>query len=154
MVEAHGTRLVAVRKALVDQLKELAEFENIGLTYGFPRTFDGSDDALVYTRNGRATHSPASLRAGKTARHEDGRFELVIFTMTNDDRQEDVSDKATDLGTVVETFVAERRLNEIAVDGVQTLTVDGDLILTEFWRDGGGCGCELVIPVRYTARLV
>lgn len=150
-----GTILGAMRTATIDGLAALVDpaprWDEIAIKYQF--RLDPSVREWIFTSNARATHAPASLRAGRNYRDETGRFEvaIVVETVGDTDHQE-AADRAVEIGTVVEEFIADRKSDELGVPGLLTCIVDGDLELAEFSKDSG-CVATLTIPVKYTARI-
>ena len=106
----------------------------------------------IWTRNARFTHAPASMRSGRNYRDEVGTFELAILVEGVGQNAEWSATRALTIGAVVEQWIADRKNNELAVTGLQTLTVSGDGSLLEMFNDQGTLA-ELNYPVRYTARL-
>ena len=145
-----GTCLVSVRSALIDALAELDFLSDAEVSFQYKAK--SSKRERVFTTRARATHEPASLRAGRNFRNEVGRFDLVILVEGVKKTAEWASDRAADLGLPVEEFIADHKNNQLGVTGMQTLQVEGDVTLTEMFGDSGHLA-ELVIPVKFTARL-
>ena len=145
-----GTCLVSSRSALIDALAAEDDLKDAEVTFQFKA--GSSKRERIFTTHARATHTPAALKAGRNFRNEVGRFDLVILVERVGKSAESASDRAADLGLVVEEFIADHKNNELSVTGMQTLQVEGDVSLTEMFGDSGNLA-ELVIPVKFTARL-
>ena len=146
--------IVAVRSALATGLAT-AITANGGMTdteVSYQWKADWQRRERVWTRNARFTHAPASLRAGRNFRDEVGTFEVAILVEGVGRTAEWSATRALEIGQVVEQFIADRKNNELAVAGLQTLIVSGEGSLTEMFNDSGTLA-ELAYPVKYTARL-
>lgn len=152
-----GTLLLAVRQGLIDGLGTLDAFTTLDtkghrplLTLGWP--VGKKDREKVYTQRARFTHAPASLRAGRTFRNEQGFFELAIWVEGVGLSVGDTSARCVTLGTAAEEWIADNRTLGGTVTGLNWLVVEGDGELTELFNDSGSL-CFLTYPIKYDARL-
>jgi hypothetical protein len=67
-----GSQLVAVRAGLVTALDALSGFNGVQVSYAYKKGREPREAA--WTVDGRVSHSPAGLRAGKKFRDEVGTF--------------------------------------------------------------------------------
>lgn len=146
-----GTILVAVRKALIAALADLEEMEGVHARYSWD--LGATARERLYTRRGRISHAPASLRTPPVHRKETGRFDLVLFVEGPGRDLEWVAERAAELGRVCEDWIAARSSAQLGVAGLQTLLVDGEGDLVEAFTDAPSPVAELAYPITYTARL-
>ena len=146
--------IVAVRSALVTGLATAiaADGGMADVEVSFQWKADWQRRERIWTRNARFTHAPASMRSGRNFRSEVGMFEVAILVEGIGRNAEWSATRALVIGQVVEQYIADRKNNELAVAGLQTLTVSGDGSLTEMFNDQGTLA-ELSYPIQYTARL-
>lgn len=149
---ATGSRLVAVRSAVVAGLVALQPAELDGVEIAFQWKKASKKRERIWTRRARYSTGPTALRASRAVRDEVGRFELVVFVEGVGKDAEWTAGRAVELAQVCEDWLADRKSNQLGVDGMQTLTVEGDGELVEAWNDGGSMA-EFVLPIKYTARL-
>lgn len=142
--------LVAVRTALVTGLAALPAL--IDPEVSFQYKIKSSARERIWTQRSRFTHNPASMRAGRNFRDEVGRFDVVVFVEGVGKSQEWTSTRALALGLAVEEYIADRKNNELAVTGLQTLIVEGEGTLNEMFNDAGHLA-EVTYPIKFTARL-
>lgn len=159
-----GSRLVAVRKAVIDGLgasgvSGVVDAVNALTTpasdvrFAFQWKEDPSVREWVYTGSSRFTHAPAAMRSGRNYRDETGRFSLVVLVAGVDMSQEEASTRCMAIATPCEEWIADRKNGEgLGVSGLLTLTVDGDGFLDEMYGDTGHLAI-VDIPIKYTARL-
>lgn len=145
-----GTILSSVRSALITGLDAQAGLDGVLVTYAYKQ--DRRQRECIWTQNARLNHVPASLRSGRNYRDEVGLFDIAVLVEGVAKTQEWTSDRACDLGLIVEEYIADRKNNELAVAGLQTLQIAGDGELQEMFNDAGHM-TVLALPVRYTARL-
>lgn len=150
-----GSQIVAVRAGLIAALDALPAFDGYEVTY-IP--MKGSKARKrCFTGAARLTHSPASLRAAKTFRKEEGRFDLVLWVEGYGPAADPVTltTSVQEVGEAAEDFVAIHANWEndaLGTSGLQTLTIQGDGRFSEEWTDNG-LSVALVYPVAFTARL-
>lgn len=147
-----GSLIVAVRSALIGVIGDDYRFPDDEVEVSFQYKGGSSARHRVYTQRARFTHASAALKAGRNFRDETGRFELVVLIEGVGLSQEDTSTAALEYGVALEEIVADHKNNELGVDGLQTLVVDGDGDLNEMFNDAGHLAI-LTYPIRYTARL-
>lgn len=152
-----GTLILAVRQTLLDGLAELPAFTTPSakghkplVTLGFP--LGKKDREKVFTARARFAHQPASLRAGRTFRNEQGQFELTVWIEGVGESQEWTTGRATTLGLAVEEYVADNRTLGGAVPGLNAIKVEGEGDLAELFNDRGTLAV-LTYPIQYDARL-
>lgn len=149
---AQSSRIVAVRSAIIDGLKMQDDLrdEPVQITYQYqPKT---QKREHIYTTDATFSHEPAAMRSGRNFRDEIGRFNLIIAVEGLKRSAEWCAQRALERGVVVETFIADRKNNELDVTGLQTLLIDGDGSLVELFGDSGHLAI-ITYPIRYTARL-
>lgn len=145
-----GSILVEVRSLVTSSLRDLPEFADVETTFGYK--VGSKRREKCWTQNADFTHAPASMRAVKTFRQEDGSFDLVIFVEGIAKSVEETSTRAMDLGHAFEDWIATHASWEGAVEGLVWLQVEGDGSLTEAFNDKGSLA-ELRYPIKYRARL-
>lgn len=147
-----GTLSIAVRLALVAALKAAPEFAECDVSYQWKGVPTPRRHAGVWTRSSRFTQEAASMRAGRNHRDEVGRFELVVLANTNKGIDATV-ERASDVASELAAWISDHKNNELDVDGLQTLVVQGEGSVLELEGDQGMTLCEITLPIRYTARL-
>lgn len=149
-----GSRIVAVRSALIIGITEkLADTDGMKkVTVGFQWGRDWQKRDYVWTRRARISHTAAAMKSGRNFRNEVGTFDLVAFATGVNKSQEWTTQRAIDIGAVLEEFIADRKNNELNVPGLQTLQIAGDGDISEAPGDKSFLA-EISYPVRYTARL-
>lgn len=109
--------VVEVRKAVIEGIKDALNDPSMSVTYGW----QGSDDERreqIYTNRPRATHDPASLKAGRNFRNERMEFDIVLLVIDPTKAPEDVDTRVVEIGQVVEEFLADHKSNELEIDGL------------------------------------
>lgn len=151
-----GSILVDVRSAVIDGLATDVKPALDGGTGDINVVYQWREDhsvrEWVYTAEGRFNHTPASMRSGRNFRDEVGQFKLVILVAGVDMSQEEASTRALEISAACETWIADRKNNELGVTGLQTLTVNGDGFLNEMYAETGHLAI-VDLPIKYTARL-
>lgn len=149
-----GSITVAVRKAVIEGLA--AQFAgtdpDISVTYGWQGSDDTAAREQIFTNNARMEHSPAGMRAGRLYRDEAAEFDIVIAVLGVGMKPEETDERATELGTVVEEFIADRKSNTLGVDGLNWIRVSG-VALDYLIAPQKGSISNYTITVRYEARL-
>ncbi len=150
-----GTQLVAVRAGLIAALAALPEFADYETTY-IP--MKGSKARKrCFTDRARMNHSPASMRATKTFRNEEGTFDLVLYIegLGGEADPATLSDSLHDVGTAAEDFIATHANwdgDALGTSGLNWLQVEGEGGFAEGWTDKG-LAVSLTYPIAYRARL-
>lgn len=143
-----GSRLVEVKRAVIDGLAALPALASVAVTYAYRPGQDERD--RIFAGRSRATHRPASLKAGRTFRDEVMAFDLVVLCELVGGDAEESEDRAVNtLGLIVEEFIADNRT--LGVTGVTALTISGLEVNTMF-NDRGHL-TEAVYQITYNARL-
>lgn len=144
-----GTLIVAVRSTLVDQIGALWQFAKVrcDMTWS-PKE---QDREQLFTTNATFEQRPASLKAGRTFRNEDGAFSLMVQVIGVGKSATESAERAVELGTVAEEFIADHRTS-LGVEGLNWLAVDGQGELTELFGDRSTMA-QLTYRVTYNARL-
>lgn len=144
--------IVALRKAVVEGLRDLIPQygdEAALVTYAWDP--DAHDAVQVFTMRPRGDHSPAALKSGRNNRNESAAFQIVVHVEQVGGNVEEADEHALELGVVVEEFIADHKSNELAVPGLNWLTVSS-------WEMTGGptdrsAISQLIYTVSYNARL-
>ena len=152
---------VAVRKAVTDGLAEhlgdLSDFNGaaaaeretaVSFGYQFGRQ---ELTEQVYTGKSSAETPPAGMRSGRNTRNETGTFEINVMVRFIGGDSYDAELRAEAIGGALEDWLADRKNNELGVDGLNSLVVTG-------WRGDyaqvdGGAAALRTYTVRWTARL-
>lgn len=155
-----GSVVVAVKQAIVTGLTThygaaaafngtTAPERKVAVAYGY--NMGTHDTERVFTGRSRAEQPPAAMRSGRNYRDEAGTFDLIVIVEYVGGDPEDAEERALAIGAEAETWLADRKSNELGVTGLQTLRVDGwDLV--HMGNDRGHLA-ELTYRVRWTARL-
>lgn len=145
-----GSRIVAVRSALIAGLDALSALDGVDVIYAWK--FDHElPRERIFTNRARATHTPASLKAGRTFRNEQMTFDLVVRVEGVDMTAAETDTRALVIGAVVEEYVADNRTLGGAVTGLNWIVVSG-LELNNLSNDRGNLS-ELTYSIAYDARL-
>lgn len=142
--------IVAVRSAVIAGLAALPSLSDVEVSFGWRG--GSSARERVYTERARFTEEPAALRSGRNYRNETGLFDLVVWVEGPNQDAETVADRANDLREICEDWISDRKNNELAITGLQSLQVAGDGTADEAFADSGSLA-QVRIPVKYTARI-
>jgi len=155
-----GSRVAVVRGAITDGLATffagLADFNGttrpewkVEVSYAYKFGSHAAERVFF----GRATGEtpPAAMRAGRNFRDETGRGDLVVLVSRIGGDGRDADTRAIAIGEQVETWIADRKNNELNVTGLQNLVIDG-WELVNLANDKGHM-TEITYKVRWTARL-
>lgn len=151
---------VAVRKAVTDRLAEhlgsLSAFNGVAavereVVVTFAYSFGQQHTEHVYTGRSRADTPPAALRSGRNTRNEAGEFDLVVMVRFIGGDGYDAEVRAEDIGGAVESWFADRKSNELGVDGLTSLLVTS--WVADYTQVDGGTAALRSYTVRWTARL-
>lgn len=146
-----GSLVVAVKQALIDALQGMTgdaeDLEGVAVRYAYRS--DTSERERIWTGRARATHTPSSLKSGRMFRDEDMTFDLTIVVEKVGGTAEDAEDRAIEIGTVVEEYIADNKT--LGVAGVKWVRV-ASAELTPLMNDRGAMA-ELVYSITYQARL-
>lgn len=143
-----GSRIVAVRKWLIDSLRDLPAFDDAELDYAWRAASDSQ--TRVFTTRAEFDHMPSGLKTGRVHRNEDGAFDLVILHFGIDTDPLDTAEHAIGLGALVEEWVADNRHPD--VEGVNWVRISGGTF-ADLFTDSGGYLAELSLRVIFDARL-
>lgn len=150
---------VAVRKAVTDQLAEhfggLSDFNGaaapereVMVTFGY--SFGQPYNEQVYLGRSNADLAPAGMRSGRQTRNEDGEFELTVMVRFVGGDGYDAELRAEEIGGEIESWFADRKNNELDVDGLTNVGITG-------WRQDyaqidGGIAALRSYTVRWHSR--
>jgi hypothetical protein len=151
---------VAVRKAVTDglvtHLGELDAFNgmtaaerHVEVTFGY--AFGQQFNEQVYTGKSRADTPPAGLRSGRGTKNEAGQFDLNVLVRFVGGDAYDAEARAEEIGGAIESWLAERRSNELGVDGLTSLIVDS--WEADYSGIDSGIAALRTYTVRWTARI-
>jgi hypothetical protein len=147
-----GTRIVAVRRALMAGVAGLPEFFEADATVSELWPLGAKAAEMAYTVSSRFTQEPASLKSGRTFRNEVGMFDVEIRVEGIDLSPEDTADRCVFLGTAFEEFVADNQTLFGQVEGLNWVVADGEGELVEMFNEHGSLAA-LRYPIKYDARL-
>ncbi len=152
---------VAVRKAvtdgLADHLGDLSDFNGVAAAeretvVSFAYLFGRQElTEQVYTGRSRADTPPAGMRSGRNTRNEAGDFDLNVMVRFVGGDGYDAELRAETIGGAVEDWLADRKNNELGVDGLNSLVVTG--WVADYAQVDGGTAALRTYTVRWTARL-
>lgn len=145
-----GTQIVAVRSLLVDGVSALPTLDGVEVNLGY--RVNSKKRERVWTQNAKFDHQPASMRAVKTFRDENGSFEVVVLIEGIGKDAEWTAGRAVEIGLEIEEWVAVHANWQGAIDGLSAVKVQGAGSLTEAFNDKGTLA-ELVYTITYQARL-
>jgi len=145
-----GTKIVAVRAAVLTGIGGLTAFAAVPHV---DLTWKKGVREQAFTTRAAFRQEPASMKAGRTFRDEEGTFNLVILIQAVGKEKDAqwAAERAVTLGVAAEEWIADHRTTT-GVAGVNWVTVTGAGSLTELYGDRSSIA-ELIYPVRYTARL-
>lgn len=154
-----GSLSVAVRRAVTGGLaahfQGLSSFNDqagdreVEVTYRPDRRTKTAQ--RVYAGSSTFEHDPAGLRPGRNFRDEAGSFELVVLVELPGCDEEEAEERASEIGVACEEWVADRKNNELGIDGLLTLTCRGGR--TDSGPTDSGAGALLILNIAWTARL-
>jgi hypothetical protein len=151
---------VSVRKAVTDGLTthfaNLSDFNGntapereVVVTFAYP--FGQQFTEQVYTGRSRADTPPAGMRSGRNTRNESGEFDLNVMVRFIGGDGYDAELRAEAIGGEVEDWFADRKNNELAVDGLLSLIVTNwD---ANYAGVDGGTAAVRTYTVQWNARL-
>lgn len=144
-----GSRVVAVRSALIDGLAALDGLADVDVIYAWK--FDQElPRERIFTNRARATHAIAGLKSGRAHRNEQMTFDLVVRVEGVDITAEETDERALEIGALVEEYVADNKAG-LGVSGVNWIAVSG-VELNNMSNDRGHLS-ELTYAITYDARL-
>lgn len=143
-----GSAVVAAKKALIAGLAADPNLDGVEVTYAWKR--GSKKRERIFCGRAQATQEPASLKSGRTFRDERMIFDVTVVVEMPGGSAEAVEERAIELGTIVEEWVADNRTLD-GVTGLNWAVVTG-LDLTSMFNDNGHLA-ELVLQVTYSARL-
>ncbi len=153
-----GSLSVAVRRAVTTGLaahmsglaafNEQANDQEVSVTYAYAPSNKAAQQ--VYATRSRGEHG-AILKSGRNHRPEEATFDLVVRVRYVGGSLEDADERAFEIGAAVEEWIADRKSNELGIDGLNWLRV-------ESWdadngTDDSGSASLLIYTVRWNARL-
>lgn len=152
---------VAVRKAVTDGLEthlgSLSDFNGTAAAeretvVSFGYLFGRQEiTEQVYTGKSSAETPAAGMRSGRHTRNETGTFELNVMVRFIGGDGYEAEQRAEQIGGAIEDWLADRKNNELDVDGLNSLTVTG--WRADYAQVDGGAGAVRTYTVRWTARL-
>lgn len=132
---------------LLDYNPEAAELEAT-VTYGYD--FGPPVTARVYSGRSRGESTPM-IRAGRSARNETGWFDVNILVQMLGGDAEEADMRCAAIGSELESWLADRKSNQLDVDGLNSLHVES--WLADYTAVDGGMASVRTYTIRYTARL-
>lgn len=143
-----GTQVVVVKKALVAALDALPALDGVAVQYAWKPNQTVRE--RVFCGRAFGQHKPANFKAGRTHRDERISFDLTVLVEKPAGSAEDAETRAVAIGTVIEEWVADHRIQTIP--SVKWLVVEGDVELTSMFNDSGHMA-ELVYTITFAAYL-
>lgn len=155
-----GSIGVPVRKATIDGLAThfaaldgfngtTAPERDLEVSYGYSFTSRAAEK--LYTGRSQAETPPAAMRPGRNHRDETGTFQLNIHVQFVGGDAYEADQRVDGIADEVETWIADRKSNELGIDGLLTLRVESwD---ADYAGIDGGTASTRTITVRWTARL-
>lgn len=151
---------VAVRKAVIaglaDRLGSLSSFNgttaaerNTVVAFGYD--YSNLHREHVYTGRSRADTPPAGMRSGRNTRNETGRFDLNVIVRAMAGDAYDAELRAEEIGGEVESWLADRKNNELGVTGLQSLVVES--WVADYQKVDNGTAAIRTYVIRWTSRL-
>lgn len=148
-----GSVMVAVKRAVIDgfkaHLKQVAEYATVEVDYGYSTALAAHE--AVFCGRGSSDTPPAAIRAGRNHRDEDGEFIVAVIAKALGGTQLDADERAFGIGGELETWLADRKSNELHVPGLQSIGVAG-FEMAPMYADTGHL-TEVEYRVTYRARL-
>jgi hypothetical protein len=151
---------VAVRKAVADGLvthfAALSDFNGNAAAerktfVAFGYDFSNLPREHVFTGRSRADTPPAAMRSGRNTRNETGRFDLTVIVRAVAGDPYDAELRAEEIGAEVESWLAARKSNELAVSGLLSLVVES--WEADYAQADNGAAALRTYVIRWTARL-
>ena len=158
---------VAVRKAvaegLSDHLDGHSDFNGAAApekktVVAFGYDFSNLHREHVFTGRSRADTPPAGLRSGRNTRNETGHFDLTVTVRIVPSALPEAGDaayqaeaRAETIGGAIEDWFAERKNNELGVDGLNSLVVES--WTADYAKTDNGMAAIRTYDIRWTARL-
>lgn len=151
---------VAVRKAVIDGLAEhfandsdfngaaVAEQKTV-VKFGYD--FSNLHREHVYTGKSRGDTPPAGMRSGRNTRDETARFDLNVMVRVVADDAYAAELRASEIGAEIESWLADRKNNELDVDGLRNIVVES--WAADYRKIDNGTAAVRTYSVRYTSRL-
>lgn len=143
-----GSRVGAVKTALVAGLDALSTFDGVEVSYAF--RFGSVERERVWCGRARATHDPASLKSGRNFRNEQMTIDVIVHVEGVDLTAEETETRALVLGTALEEYVADNKQG-LGVTGMNSLTITG--VESNILANDRGHLCQLAYELSYDARL-
>jgi hypothetical protein len=121
----------------------------VEVAYGYKAEWNATEK--VFFGRSRAGTPPAALKAGRNHRNETAVMDLVVLVEYVGGDAEECDERTLAIGAEVETWIADRKSNELGVPGLTSLTVQSWELVSLF--NELGCMTELTYKVAYNARL-
>lgn len=143
---------VEVRRAVIDGISAAINDPRISVTYGWQGADDAAKREQIFTSNARGAFEPAAMRSGRNFRKEEMEFDLTILVEGVGKRPDEVEERAMELGLIVEEFIADRKSNELGIEGLNWIVING---VSADYRAAAEAGsiALVVYTVRYNARI-
>lgn len=121
----------------------------VEVAYGYRHASHATE--RVFTNRWRSQTPPAALRSGRNHRNESGEFELSVWVLFVGGSAEEAEERVDEIADYIETWLADRKSNELGVAGLVSLHVTG----TEGEPRAGdnGAVCLKTLTVAWSARL-
>lgn len=148
-----STGFAAVKAALVEGLQALEDLNGVQVEYGWPGD-DLVERERVFCGQARFAHEPASMRAGRVYRNEQGELDVIVDVESVGGSAQDADLRAVAIGAVVEEFVADNpNLGNDTAGGVtvNAVTMRGGAVLNAY-NDRGALS-RITYTLRWDARL-
>lgn len=151
---------VPVRKAVTDGLTThfAADSDFNGTTaaekqtvVSFAYDFSNLHREHVYTGRSRGDTPAAGMRSGRNTRNETGTFDLNVMVRAIAGNAYDAELRAAAIGAEIEDWFADRKSNELDVDGLGSLVLES--WEADYAKVDNGTAAIRTYTIRWTARL-
>ena len=155
-----GSIVVTLKAAVVTGLTThfagLANFNGttaaerrVEVAYGYDAKSHAAE--RVFTGRSRFDTPSAIMKPGRNFRNEDGTFDLIALVGYVGGSAQDAETRALAIGAEIETWIADRKNNELGITGLIGVSIDGGE-LVHLMNDRGHMA-ELTYRVTWRARL-
>lgn len=102
-----GSALVSVKTALIQLLGERPNLDGVQKSYGYPADESTRERERIWLGRVRLEHTPASMRAGRVFRNEEGDLDVVVEVEAVGESPQSADERALAIGLEIEEAVAD-----------------------------------------------